>query len=387
MIGDFKKLVLGMVFLLILFVGFSFNQEKNNFQQIKVSAGEGHNMSGYAWSDNIGWISFNCLDEDTCGTVNYGVNIESNNDLSGYAWSDNIGWISFNESDLVSCPKGACKAKILNNITLEGWAKALSANGNGWDGWISLSKQPSGTVNYGVNLNGTEFTGYAWGSNVIGWIDFSPTGYPGVLLGAFPVIEQFNVGSVLNGGSPTISWTTVNSEKCEGSWISGDLCSTVETCASGTSSGGAVTSETSYTLTCYGASGEVSETKTPSAYYNLEFVNGYPNNVDVEFVASGATTTATKIGVAAWNGFNEDISINAQLNLTTPEALSAGSYAIYSNQILSPSNYATGSDISIFIKSPVTGVHTVPITGSGDILGGLNLIINAQGTNPLFQEI
>jgi hypothetical protein len=60
----------------------------------------------------LGWISMNSSDCDTdgngtidtasCGTVgspiaNYGVNVPSSNGtLSGYAWSEHFGWISFN---------------------------------------------------------------------------------------------------------------------------------------------------------------------------------------------------------------------------------------------------------------------------------------------------
>ena len=66
----------------------------------QAKAGVSQNISGWAWGDNFGWISFNCTDTDTCGSVNYGVNTAINGDMSGYAWSDNIGWISFNSSDL-----------------------------------------------------------------------------------------------------------------------------------------------------------------------------------------------------------------------------------------------------------------------------------------------
>lgn len=387
-IDRLKKLTLAIIFLVVLFVVFSFNQDEKNFHQIKVSAGDTHNLSGYAWSDNIGWINFNCLDEDTCGAVNYGVNIGSNNDLSGYAWSDNIGWISFNTSDLVSCPKGTCKAKLVGG-SLTGWAKALSAGVNGWDGWISLGTQPSGLITYGVTLGAnSEFTGYAWGSDVVGWVDFNPV-YGGVRKDVYnpPAITQFNVESVINGDTPNISWTSEFAYQCTGSWTAGNLCSTVETCASGTSVGGAVTSQTTYTITCEGTGGTISVSETPSSYYNLMFISGHPNNVDINFVVSGATTTKTKIGVIPWNGFGGNVTLSAQLSSATPTALPTGSSAGYSDQTLSSSEYAGGSELSIFIAEPIYGAHTVPITGSGAILSGLELTINAQGVNPAWQEI
>lgn len=115
-------------------------------------------LSGYAWSDNIGWVSFD------------GVNVDTNNDISGYAWSDNIGWVSFNET--TGCPQAPCKPKIIANKMI-GWAKVLSADNKGWDGWLSLSTQTGDSITYGPTLSGNTFSGYAWGSDVVGWLDFS----------------------------------------------------------------------------------------------------------------------------------------------------------------------------------------------------------------------
>jgi hypothetical protein len=119
-------------------------------------------ITGYAWSDTIGWISIN--------GSNYGLNVRSNGTISGYAWSDNIGWISANASDLSGCPTSLCTATLSHGV-LNGWLKALaggSAQSGGWDGWISL--KGSG---YGPTVTNGNFSGYAWGSDVIGWIDFS----------------------------------------------------------------------------------------------------------------------------------------------------------------------------------------------------------------------
>jgi hypothetical protein len=58
-------------------------------------------LSGYAWNDTIGWISF-CGGYNTTqcpGTVPYGVIISNTNGaFSGYAWNDTVGWISFSGS-------------------------------------------------------------------------------------------------------------------------------------------------------------------------------------------------------------------------------------------------------------------------------------------------
>lgn len=64
-------------------------------------------LSGCAWNDTIGWISFWCGDGDcdgsgiedassTCSNSNYRVTIDANGIFHGYAWNDVEGWISFN---------------------------------------------------------------------------------------------------------------------------------------------------------------------------------------------------------------------------------------------------------------------------------------------------
>lgn len=96
------------------------------------------NVWGWAWSENVGWISFNCLNdynndgirENHCaagGNVDYGVQIDNLTGLfSGYAWSENIGWITFNQADLAGCPSGSCNAKVdLSTRQVSGWAKPL----------------------------------------------------------------------------------------------------------------------------------------------------------------------------------------------------------------------------------------------------------------------
>jgi hypothetical protein len=60
-------------------------------------------LTGYAWSDTIGWISMNCDNTDSCASNDYSISIGSNGTLSGYAWSDNIGWVSANHADVAYC--------------------------------------------------------------------------------------------------------------------------------------------------------------------------------------------------------------------------------------------------------------------------------------------
>ncbi len=143
------------------------------------------NLTGYAWSSNIGWVSFNCTNDNSCGTNSYGVTVAADGTMSGYAWSPNVGWISFNSADTTGCPSGTCQATFTKSSgQVTGWARAVAgtdtnpADTGGWGGWISLS----GT-NYNVSSSGCKWGGYAWGggpdssTGVIGWLHFSGTGY------------------------------------------------------------------------------------------------------------------------------------------------------------------------------------------------------------------
>lgn len=157
-------------------------------------------ISGYIWSDNIGWISLGCPQyissakvnnfkilgygfSDNIGWIsfsgpNYQVEIDSlSGALKGNAWSDNIGWISF-DKNLTGIPP----AEPFNNDSqnfiaqydgqtrqITGWARALSY-GDGWDGWIKLSGASYGLS---VNENTGLLEGYAWGGDLIGWIKFN----------------------------------------------------------------------------------------------------------------------------------------------------------------------------------------------------------------------
>jgi len=113
---------------------------------------EYHNVWGWAWSENVGWISFSCRNTKAEGTgIDYGVDIcESETDprcdaiaspktgkFIGYAWSrgtdtdpGGIGWISFNRSETGAppfddvCSDGSCLAKLdFGTGEVSGWAK------------------------------------------------------------------------------------------------------------------------------------------------------------------------------------------------------------------------------------------------------------------------
>ena len=198
-----------VLLLFVLIVAFSFKKDPSS--ATVVSADTTKYLSGYAWSSNIGWISFRGTGPD------YGVEYNSSTGyLSGYAWSSNIGWISFGcgQSDgttgrrlcsrigAPAYPFGSGTvldgAKLdLNYNRLVGFIRACSVFVDGcsgqlrsqlelgdWDGWIALSGRAlDGNPGspYGVSFDPVtkKFSGYAWGGGspgeqFIGWISFGP---------------------------------------------------------------------------------------------------------------------------------------------------------------------------------------------------------------------
>ncbi len=88
----------------------------------KVSNNASGNLSGWAWNDAIGWISF---DSATAGSPYiYQVTISpSTGEFSGWAWNDIVGWISFNCLDINNC------ATSPNHKVKTNW-RTVSATGN-----------------------------------------------------------------------------------------------------------------------------------------------------------------------------------------------------------------------------------------------------------------
>jgi hypothetical protein len=119
----------------------------------KVSNSDGA-LSGWAWNDQIGWISFNCNDlssSSPCATSNYSVSISvTTGDFSGWAWNDIAGWISFNCSNTATCGtvsyyvnttwrSGATGAFLISSIFDSGSAepKGVTPNAIMWQGALS----------------------------------------------------------------------------------------------------------------------------------------------------------------------------------------------------------------------------------------------------------
>jgi hypothetical protein len=116
----------------------------------KVSNDGSGYLSGWAWNDGIGWISF---DSATAGSsYTYQVTISpSSGDFSGWAWNDIVGWISFNCYDTNSCATSDYKVKtawrtvstsgnLTSSIFDTGATNGVAINTIMWQG-----NKPSGT--------------------------------------------------------------------------------------------------------------------------------------------------------------------------------------------------------------------------------------------------
>jgi hypothetical protein len=209
-----------------------------------------HTLIGYAWSENIGAISFSCKNLST-GT-DYGVDIDpSTGILSGHAWNSasssypGVGYISFNRAETNVppsndiCTDGTCIAK-LDGTKIKGWARAISAcnwdgtkctdSGAGskagnWDGWIRLDCSDCTTpynlavtstpIASGPNAGKYPLEGWAWSggnggtalekgkTSVIGSIEFKGSNF-GVVSAVGPKHNPTAVFSCNNSACHTV---------------------------------------------------------------------------------------------------------------------------------------------------------------------------------------
>lgn len=131
----------------------------------------------------------------------------------GFAWSENIGWLSFNWPDIgdagPSCLSGTCQPSLIGDDFL-GWARACSvfqtgcsgalkpdSERGGWEGWISLNSENCDVNDDGILDIGTcggngvmtvtpykvsrtaidptqdDLSEWAWGGDVVGWVSFN----------------------------------------------------------------------------------------------------------------------------------------------------------------------------------------------------------------------
>ncbi|MDD3497985.1 MAG: hypothetical protein PHH24_00570 [Candidatus Moranbacteria bacterium] len=182
-----KKIILAII-IVALFAGLSFSAKADVIGWLW--GGGTESFVGDTSHTNFGWISANssnCASNEGELTetafcpqatgASYSLAVPSTDGpVSGYVWSENVGWISFNSGDLTGCPSGECSARRAGGW-LEGWARIKSIqtayaleNSGGWEGWISLK----GT-GYGVEISKMDGNlntpTYAW-SDELGWINF-----------------------------------------------------------------------------------------------------------------------------------------------------------------------------------------------------------------------
>ncbi len=157
----------------------------------------------------------------------YGVAMDKDTGLlSGYAWSGfGYGWLSFNPSELADCPSGSgCEARAnLATGEVTGWAKFTAADSTKgtWDGWVSLrdtGNNPSrwglcygnatDSDGYGATCQGNGsatnniLSGWAWGNDVTGWVNFgSVAGVP-----VAPILKDPIISSQ-DGKFVTLNWS------------------------------------------------------------------------------------------------------------------------------------------------------------------------------------
>ena len=188
----------------------------------RAQAASGDNVSGFAWSENFGWISFNStecdidgngfidgngIDDDLdCGgdnsstlIVDYGAKVDvATGQMSGFAWSPNIGWIYFGDSNnipealLAEAPtiagytkewpiihKGSTIAEQLNPIkTVTGWAKILTLENDGWMKMMGASIPGGDPYGVAIDMDTGFFSGWSWNATSTygvgaGWVSYN----------------------------------------------------------------------------------------------------------------------------------------------------------------------------------------------------------------------
>lgn len=139
----------------------------SNYQVLNDGNG---NLSGWAWNDQVGWISF-CggQSSSSCpGTTGYSVNINASTGIfTGWAWNDTVGWFSFNCTNVV----GSCSTSQYDVRTswfatstsgyLESTTYDTGASGGAVPNSVMwVGSQPGGSVN--IKFAGSNATSGPW---------------------------------------------------------------------------------------------------------------------------------------------------------------------------------------------------------------------------------
>lgn len=177
-------------------VGYAFSDMPDGSDQNKPCTGiDPADTNNEHCGRGLGWISLNSINH--AGSINYGVNLNrTTGNFEGNGYAEYGGWVKFNPSGPFPSGPGTvasgakvdpvCLADVTKTCKVTGWIRFIAAKDEdtntagwqGWDGWVSLS----GT-GYGLELDKPDTNGvrkfiaggdhYAWGSWIVGWVDFS----------------------------------------------------------------------------------------------------------------------------------------------------------------------------------------------------------------------
>ena len=177
-------------------VGYAFSDMPDDSDQNKPCTGiDPADTNNEHCGRGLGWISLNSINHP--GTINYGVNLNrTTGNFEGNGYAEYGGWVKFNPTGPFPSGPGTvasgakvdpvCLADVTRTCKVTGWIRFIAAKDEdtntagwqGWDGWVSLS----GT-GYGLELDKPDTNGvrkflsgsdhYAWGSWIVGWVDFS----------------------------------------------------------------------------------------------------------------------------------------------------------------------------------------------------------------------
>lgn len=360
-------------------------------------------VTGYAWSENIGWIHFN--------PVIGGVFLDdSTGNFSGYAWSENIGWVDFGPAGgFPATPNYGAKMDLPTGA-VTGWAKAVaggSAESGGWDGWIKMS---GSAPNYGVNIDfGTgNFSGWAWASDVVGWISFSgnTSGAGGgdykVTVSPLAPVNPTGLSAVAGAVCETIDLSWNDNADNETSYrverktigVFSEIASLPANSTTYTNTG--LTGGTSYTYRvracnvnateCSGYSNEKSATAATCVAVPDFSLNNSGAILATIIGGSVQVSGGSLISVLPQNGFSDSVS----LSIISVNPVIAGANSNLNDLLLTSAEYAVGSTLTVSnipaSVSPGTYVITVQGVGGG-ITRTITVNLQIETLNPTWREI
>lgn len=143
--------------------------------------------------NGLGWISMASTNQNS-GGGSYGVTLDPvTGKFGGYAWSEHGGWVNFaptatppvapyqRTESRSAFVDPVCLADKTKTCEIKGWIRFENGGVGEWDGWVSMQMSKAGRPGdnaYAVKLlpevNGVrQFSGFAWGDTVVGWVDFS----------------------------------------------------------------------------------------------------------------------------------------------------------------------------------------------------------------------